>query len=997
MNTNSVENQEINQTIIEDTENSGDIHFENVTQIGQQFIQQEKLDFFEPDLQQYQPPDFINPSQEILDNFVKILRDKNILVLGSGNHIDKTGWARHLAWYFNQSNSNKYEVLEWYRSSEPQSIDVKLQKEEKPTIFLLTEVLPQNVGYNLSPIQQAARSHQHYVIITTDAPLSSWNFSSEKPSFWQDILSSQKIYDEDNLVTVLFQKLKKGNNDENGESLPDIFKELSQKSADDNFIGELTIIKVAVELQTPDNIALFLELLEKEIEKGNREIEETKVRQLINQVNSNEEALNQWYYYLLDRREQLLALGLNFFDGLLDDQFFAALEKIVNNVWQKRDPSLQALDYCDLDNLRNYFNLTPVGEKEKLRVESRFPQQRRMLFKVAWKSHRRQVLVALDTIAELIQGSVDNRVVNQELYATPKRRRELRMVLGETLSDIGWISSSSVQDTLLRLAADKNRDVQEVAASTMARWRDPNYQCEEKLFEVLDEWQGELVKIQIQRLLDEIINAVKDGAKKPSYNSDDYVWVTIALTVSYAVLYDPPNKLHPKLYDLVEKLSKNNSGKVQKAFREKTLPNVVYLHLKQKEVHKLLYQLTKNGNLVDAISSSLAEAYRNYPDSLLKLLQLWKNIARDVNKKLEPEHSENLLATVALTYGKIQYDEGQEKFIASDAFEELKKIMERDRRLFARSCVLISMGILLLRNFNKIKAKMLEITTKLTLNERENLVNILKEIYLYQRQELQGGNDFIRFKNRSYPVWQPVNSRPLTEVEQLMISWVKDDNNPIAQEIATQALVRFARELDVQEENLIWEQTGRLVETRSMEQATVGQIISKRPKYGFYLDPLIPWLVTRNQESYIIPIRHLLPETWKNHKSDREAMDFVLSNWRKNKKDQKLNQFSLLLNRGISWIKNLWKIALFGGGMLTLVGIAAVNSVKEVGDPARPQRYVAPPVDRKQEPAAISNGITVLAGGNIIDIDSANFDRGQLTVQFTANGTPEDRLGIRDL
>lgn len=957
----------------------------------------DKPDFFEPDLKQYQPPDFINPSKDILDNFVKIIRDENILVLGSGNHIDKTGFARHLAWYFNQSNTNKYQVLEWYRSSEPQSIDVKLQKEEESTIFLLTEVLPQNVGYNLSPIQQAARSHQHYVIITTDAPSSSWNFSNEKPSFWQDISSSQKIYDEDNLVRALFQKLKERNNDEDGESLPPLFKELFQKSADDNFIGELTLRKVAVKLETPNNIALFLGLLEKEIEKGDGELQEEKVRQLIEQLKREEEALNQWYYHFLDRREQLLALGLNFFDGLLDDQFFAALEKIVNNVWQKRDPSLQALDYCDLDNLGNFFNLTPVGEKEKLRVESRFPQQRRMLFKVAWKSHRRQILAVLDTIAELIQGSVNNRVVNQELYATPKRCRELRKVLSETLSDIGWISSFSVQDTLLRLAADKNRDVQEVAASTMARWRNPNYQCEEKLFEVLDEWQGELVKIQIQRLLDEIINAVKDGAKKPSYNSDDYVWVTIALTVGYAALYDSPNQLHSKLYDLVEKLSKNNSNEVQEAFREKTLPKVVYLHLEQEKIKKLLYQLTKNHNLIDAVSSSLAEAYRNYPDSLLELLQSWKTDADHFNNKLEPEHNENLLATVALTYGKIQYDEGQEKFIASNAFEELKKILERDRRFFLRRCILISMGILLLRNFNTIKAPILEITTKLTLNERKELVNILKEIYLYQRQELQGGNDFIKFKNRSYPVWQPVNIRPLTEVEELMLSWVKDESNPIAQEIATQTLVRFASELDVQEENLISEQTDRLVEKKPMEQATVGQIISERQKYGPYLDSLIPWLVTRNQENYRIPIHNLLPEAWKNHKSDREAMDFVLSNWRNNQKDQKLNQFSLLLDRGIYWVKNLWKIALLGGGILTWVGIAAVNSVKEVGDPARPERYVAPPVDRKQEPAAISNGITVLAGGNIIDIDSPNFDKGKLTVQFTANGTPEDRLGIRDL
>jgi hypothetical protein len=48
---------------------------------------------------------------------------------------------------------------------------------------------------------------------------------------------------------------------------------------------------------------------------------------LVNKL-TDKESIHEWYYRRLIPREQLLALGLSFFDGLFDDQFFAALEEI---------------------------------------------------------------------------------------------------------------------------------------------------------------------------------------------------------------------------------------------------------------------------------------------------------------------------------------------------------------------------------------------------------------------------------------------------------------------------------------------------------------------------------------------------------------------------------------------------------------------------------------------------------------------------------------------
>ncbi len=111
---------------------------------------------------------------------------------------------------------------------------------------------------------------------------------------------------------------------------------------------------------------------------------------LIQLAQDKQRTLGVWYNTILNPREQLLALGLSFFDGLFDDQFFAAIEMVVEKVWQRRDSSLRALDYCDLDNLRNFFTFVEA-EGYGIKIESRIPEQRSMLFELAWNSHRRNV------------------------------------------------------------------------------------------------------------------------------------------------------------------------------------------------------------------------------------------------------------------------------------------------------------------------------------------------------------------------------------------------------------------------------------------------------------------------------------------------------------------------------------------------------------------------------------------------------------------------------
>ena len=193
--------------------------------------------------------------------------------------------------------------------------------------------------------------------------------------------------------------------------------------------------------QTNDNIPFYENLFD----------EFQNYKYLVNKL-SEEKLINQWYENL-GPREQLLAIALSLFDNAYGDQFFAALEQLVEKVWQRRDSSLRALDYCDLRSLYAFFSFSGKSEQEET-IEVTSSRERRLLLKVSWNSHRRQIINALPILVNLVKGSVN--YFNYELYGTEERSSKLRQVIGEAISNVGLIANDSkvVEDILLSLAAE---------------------------------------------------------------------------------------------------------------------------------------------------------------------------------------------------------------------------------------------------------------------------------------------------------------------------------------------------------------------------------------------------------------------------------------------------------------------------------------------------------------------------------------------------------------
>ncbi len=200
---------------------------------------------------------------------------------------------------------------------------------------------------------------------------------------------------------------------------------------------------------------------------------------------------------------------------------------------------------------------------------------------------------------------------------------QLRMVISEALSDIGVISNSAVQRTLLQLAADKELGVQAVAARAMARWRYHKHDAE--LISTLQNWQLQTLWLDV---VAEMLKQHDEQKKDEPYLSPrDYIRATVALTVSYASQYDPPNMLSQEICDLLKNLADDVSPLVRNRFRNHTLPLVVSLHTTQ--LRDILHDMVRYIDLVPAIGASLALAYRYNTQSVLETLEIWHQECRN--------------------------------------------------------------------------------------------------------------------------------------------------------------------------------------------------------------------------------------------------------------------------------------------------------------------------------------------------------------------------------
>lgn len=728
----------VQQKAVKDIQAGRDISVGDITQIAHQTVVQQKTDFFELSLEQYKSSNF--PSPKITESLLEKLKQQRLLVLGGSRDVDKDSLARHIA-------SCLVESL----SSDNQKI--------------IAEEWSRSSGLQGIDVKLQNTKASTILVLTRVLP----------QDVGYDLARIQRSATLANHYVVL------------STDIPFATWKLSDSAKEFSY-----------------------ELASKDVADSER---------LSNKL-STEERLSQWYHEKRDRpREQLLALGLNFFSGLFDDQFFAALEEVVERSWKRRDESLRSLDYCDLDNLSDFFNFTET-KAQGTQIEIRFSKQRQILFKVAWNSHRRQILSALPVLVNIVRKSVTEKRSNQELYDTEAKRRQIRKVISETISEIGAISESAIQPTLLQLAADENILVKSTAAYAMARWRDSDYGLDEQLFNTLHTW---IDQIQSYHIIDQVDAFLKGReTNNQTLKAQDYIKTTVALTVGYAALYDSPidapgsQGLSEELFDLVKKLAGDTSLLVRQAFFDETLSRVLYLHLIQLS-EWLLGIVKQQASSSDSkpevikfsnagIGRSLAIAYTRLPGRTVKLLDDWieeaHRIASSDIDASEITARESLIATVAWTYGVIEFKQSENFLSPTNVFERLHNLLKAEKHPFAREAILEAIIYQASRNLRDVESQLQSLISYAQDNECEQIITAMGLIYLQQRINLRGGDRWaikkINDYSFRYEIWLD-SQRPQTEIEEIMYDWV-ENGNPFTQQVAIRSLISFAKLLDEDEE-----------------------------------------------------------------------------------------------------------------------------------------------------------------------------------------------------
>jgi hypothetical protein len=809
-----------------------------------------------------------------------------VALLG-GTYDDKPTVARQVAQHlaeepvWTQTGEAK-PVLEWSGTADFSALLRGIEKQDAPSVLVLPNVLPQHLGYDILRLRNAVTHGGHLAVATTERGLETWSVAGAS-TYWYE-LETEGLFGTDTLKRAL------------AEGLESVRASLPRDALDPvaPSLAGVPLTEIAAKLGTPGNVEVFIQQL------GAGGPEQTlgpeQIRTMVQDATSPRIRVEKWFHGVLQPDEQVLALGLAFFDDLYDDQFFAALERWVEFLRERRNPAQRAYDYSDVESMQAF--LTRVeGSLAGTRFTSRWAGQRSMLLQTAWRTHRRTLLSALPVLARLAADSVPGREGDWELYGSSERREQIRDAIGWALSDMGLLSAPGVQHALLQLAADPAFTVQSVAARAVARWRETG--ADAQLFKTLKGWQEDA-------RLRAVIAAILVGRKEEKANGSlTYIRATIAVAIAYASGYDAPGELHGDLLKLFQTLARDGNRMVRDRFSRFTLPIVLSLHLRQ--LRPELRQMLRDEELAAGIAAALAHTYRTNPGEVVETLDEWRSDTGQRPDSIDPRRvteRDRLLMAVAFAYGEIDYSvEGP--LSADQAFQWLRHVLATERHPRVRTAVVVAISLQARRNFAWVEPLMQKAMAEIMTQERDEVVRILSEVYVEQRTALKGGTLQRTINGHSIPLWTDA-ARPRTEVESAMLRWLCDASTPAAQQIAVLAFMAFALNVD----QAAGVELGRYREQREQRAADdAAARVSSTPAHmlqepGWYTGTYVPWLATLGDERYASILRGLLPEALAQSVANDSTLQFVLGNWEHATGEPA--EVTRYLRRALAWHATAW-------------------------------------------------------------------------------------------
>lgn len=545
-------------------------------------------------------PQFLEP--RITEHCLEVLQTFHILVLHGDRLLNEAEIARFLALKhairINGAQNKSIRVLNWTRTSQLRDIDIVLSDQEDPCIFVLAQVTPELNGTNF--FHRLAQT-KHFVIVTTDLPFSRWNLANTDNRYWIN-LAEKRLFEDNDLINKLLHDLVHINSNPTWKT----FINWDFCGIPSHICG-LHTKELIDQLQTPQRCELFVRFLDAEHRKAEKDatpISQDRVKEIISMVNDLKQRLDRWYFHSLTTREQFMVIGLSCFSGLYDNQFFAALDRIIQAAWRNFEATLNYTDYSDLANLcGSFFKLYETNTDSPL-IESNDTDQRLWLFIILWKTHRRRIVTALPTLVELTRESTRSNatLINGDLYGDEQRRSKLRIAIAETFSDVGMISLRDVRNYLFLLATESNMGCQAVAAHAVARWQS-NPSRVRSIYSTLEEWLSPTVSTPKEQQSNLRSSAL--------------------LALSYILeQFSDGSELPMEMLYLLNQVINQASPRLRYQVRQQVIPKLHPNHLSF--VQELLFELACHQDTHDAISTKLTEMYQSgVQNAVIITLQLW--------------------------------------------------------------------------------------------------------------------------------------------------------------------------------------------------------------------------------------------------------------------------------------------------------------------------------------------------------------------------------------
>ena len=736
--------------------------------------------FAQVQLDYFGSEDYLAPT--ISEQAFHQLKKQHILLIYGGKSFDKGGFIRHLA--FKLQKETQYQPQELEINEENESLYHQINKNVSKCIYLLDRLHPQHVDYDLPRLQALAASKSTYVIISTDISLNVWQLNPSDTELYTYHIPDDELYEKATLMLYLEKKLL---NETGRWGHQDLEKVRGKK-----VFLDTPLESIVSSLNNPEKLNLFMLRLKNEANPTPQ-----TVQNIVNSLSSTDEGIVRKWFMSLSSRQKLIALGAALLEGADDDQFFSIIGRVIEKMWKHSDESLQALDYCDLDFLSDFFRFENLGAGRQV-LQSKFANQKIEIIKGSWHLYSRHLLSVIPIFSDSAIQSLDTKSADWANFGTRQKRANFRMVIGQTISEIGLVSTFSVENTLIAFAAHYDDRIKRIASKSLARWRE--FEEDEKLFALIKSW---LTDERPQKIISEYLAKREGWQDKPASQEMAlrYLRATAIHALSYSANYDSPNQLHQGIIGILQDLvSERNESVVVRALQA-ALPKLVHHHVLQlKDV--LLEQFMKYDHMVEPVAEGLLKAYKDYPNDLKVTLDRWfedcleNNSKQNRRKKLT--HRDKVLVTILEVYGQIAFDEPKTVITLEEVYQKLYMLVKTEQRRFVRDAIFLTMARLMPWDRALWETKVPIIWYSGDFQDADPLIECLFSVFVEERKYLKGSPYSFHWKGEDFPIWLDLYNRPKTSLEIKMGNWVRSNHDAL-KKLAVLCFLKIAKSFELDE------------------------------------------------------------------------------------------------------------------------------------------------------------------------------------------------------